>query len=105
MPQENDSDFESQSAEFACQGLQLEFEELSQDENTMGGTYLTKDCILKILDFRFNLNGLKRLNQLYEQKKKQALDAENFDLYRQIYFEFQSALYERKLGCLKGICK
>ena len=42
------------------------YEELYDDDSALSGRFLTKECILKILDLRFEINGLKRLNELFE---------------------------------------
>jgi len=81
-------------------GVEIIFEDeygkrVESNDDSEGGIYLSKDSLITILDLRWSFNGVKILNQLYLEKRNDAMEAQNVPLYRCYVNVFEQAVEDR----------
>ena len=60
----------------------------SEGENLSTEKILSRETLVFIYDKRWQIHGMQKLKQIYIEKRFEALQFDNFDMYREIFDEF-----------------
>lgn len=79
-----------------CKDLSLSYTfEMDSQKSYIQHEMLSPETIIKILEKRWQMNGVQKLKKLFKQYRLQAIKEQDNDQYRQIWIEFNNALTAR----------